>query len=581
MTNATPPAESAPIVSNDALRKAFEANLIESPEDKLREIVRKHAPGGGLRPNAPRAILVAHILQRCGALTVHSPLAEACLAIRPATRLIATLRPDAIYAHTPELAAAVGPAPFFLALLQNKNEDLRDWGGRQLANLRAEDLPDPETARKDLYGLLEAIGAPTAKAVAQNGQIRDLKTRIAELEKELKKAHAETQAERNRAEREIKHERAQLDFHLDKRDREIARLNAQIARAEREREARVAQEVSANLISAFRGWLAPAIHLEETAQANAAAPLLDRVEKALADQARYDRASSAAAKAQADLRAIETALRRVDTALAIAQAKCPTLLDVREELVAERARLRGLLADAADLPANLTAARLRGVIQASRESQQAALEDLLERAKQFRLIDNAEHTALCRDLRRRQALWGIEVADKDADKPQSPTDEASAIAQRNRALARGLRGAAPLLLFLDGHNILNGLSRYRVARGDARDHETSRKLLEADIAALVRDLPLVSARLVWDGATRSDHTLAANLHVHYSGGEGEHRADRYLLDLIGWAKKSRADATPCVLVSNDNDFQAEAKRLGAIACRLDDFTAFLNAALHA
>ena len=40
MTDATPPAESAPIVSNDALRKAFEANLAECPEDKLREIVR-------------------------------------------------------------------------------------------------------------------------------------------------------------------------------------------------------------------------------------------------------------------------------------------------------------------------------------------------------------------------------------------------------------------------------------------------------------------------------------------------------------------------------------------------------------
>ena len=101
--------------------------------------------------------------------------------------------------------------------------------------------------------------------------------------------------------------------------------------------------------------------------------------------------------------------------------------------------------------------------------------------------------------------------------------------------------------------------------------------MEDDVCRLLAGLPLVVGTLVWDGETRSDCTKSDNLSVRYSGGVGEHRADNYILQDLAF---HRQDGVPMVVVTNDNAFRGQAERLGAKACSLPDFEAFLTYALH-
>jgi type VI protein secretion system component VasF len=122
--------------------------------------------------------------------------------------------------------------------------------------------------------------------------------------------------------------------------------------------------------------------------------------------------------------------------------------------------------------------------------------------------------------------------------------------------------------------MLNGLGRYRVPRGKPQSHEDARKQLEKDIVRQFADLPLVSVHLVWDGAEKSQHNLGSNVLVHFSGGTGEHRADKYIINQMEFFK--RASDIPMVLVTADNGFAGDARKCGAEVCSLHDFEAFLN-----
>lgn len=582
--NDAPAPTRRPLATEASLRAAFDAFLQGIPEQTLRRFLTTRALcAKGVRPNAPKRALVALAAQTFAPrLRTRDGTLAALLGDcgHPLARLTALLEPAALRACAPALAVRFGADDLFLALFQDARDDVRALAQTLWDGADADDLPDPgraQTALADLFGPL--MGAADAPPPPNHARLAELRAQNETLEKTLRKERREAAEAAQRAEREKNAACKQLQFHIDERDRVLAALEAKAAKAEREREERLRAEVASRLITAFHGWLAPAIRAERLAQADPAAPILERVGAALAEQARLDRASASRARLRARLGDVEAALCRVDDALAGAQIRSAALLAVRDDLIALRETLRETLR-AEGLPpgASLLAAQLRSVIQASRQKQQPALEDLLRLAFRFRLIDAPEEAALRETLRRRQALWGIEVpADPAAPEPD-PTDPAAVIAQRNPDLARGLRGAAPLYLFLDGHNILNGISRYRTPRGEPMPHEAARKLLEGDVRALLQDRPLVYAQLVWDGATRSSYSLAENVTVHYSGGTGEHRADHYILDQIEYARGQGQG--PLVLVSDDNGFRGQAQRLGAACCRLHDFAAFLTNALH-
>ena len=136
-------------------------------------------------------------------------------------------------------------------------------------------------------------------------------------------------------------------------------------------------------------------------------------------------------------------------------------------------------------------------------------------------------------------------------------------------------GQTPAILLIDGHNVLFGLpARYMPARGTSLPDADKRKKLTDDIVRVTAPNPSVRAWIVFDGPTRSDTQASPNVRVTYSGGEGEHRADGVILDNLRFFKSSSPD-TLVLLVSNDNDLCASARRLGALGLAVLDLGAFL------
>jgi hypothetical protein len=88
-----------------------------------------------------------------------------------------------------------------------------------------------------------------------------------------------------------------------------------------------------------------------------------------------------------------------------------------------------------------------------------------------------------------------------------PDTEAAAIRRRNPHLAAAFEGREAVLLFLDGHNMLNGMGRYRTQRGKPQTHEDARKQVEKDIQHSQFVAVQVKASLLQNHSQRAEDAL--------------------------------------------------------------------------
>ena len=112
--------------------------------------------------------------------------------------------------------------------------------------------------------------------------------------------------------------------------------------------------------------------------------------------------------------------------------------------------------------------------------------------------------------------------------------------------AMDLRSGEPLEIW-DGWNLVLG------AKKEAKDR--------AELIARAQ----TSGRRVWiifDGHDENVHLLGANVRVSYTGGTGEHRADKFIVDFVRMAKYLGL-ADKVSVRTNDKDFQKTVQRLCA------------------
>ena len=103
--------------------------------------------------------------------------------------------------------------------------------------------------------------------------------------------------------------------------------------------------------------------------------------------------------------------------------------------------------------------------------------------------------------------------------------------------AMDLKGGEPLEIW-DGWNLILG------AQKEARDR--------ADLIAQAK----ASGKRVWivfDGPDENVHLLGANVRVSYTGGKGEHRADKFIVDFVRMARYLGL-ADRISVRTNDKDF---------------------------
>ena len=348
------------------------------------------------------------------------------------------------------------------------------------------------------------------------------------------------------------------------REREAA--STELARELRHREERLRAAVEARLATEAADWLTPtrAAAIEAGTPATVHEDLLECAAGALSRQAAADRHSGNRRILAARYEALTQRLAETRDALANALQPLPELATVEGELSAEVTRLGSLLnrrAGSAPLE-ELLAARMAVATVGDLQPMRGMLKQLAA----LGVFDADAAARLTETLENRQRVTGattLPLPDRgDAD--ESPA-----------GILRGaLRGRGAAILLIDGHNVLFGLQgRYLSPQGAAVPTGAARARLVEDVVRLMSDRPACRAWIVFDGPSRSESTPAGNVRVTFSGGEGEHRADAALLDNIRFFRAS--GEIPILLVTNDNDLLASARRLGARTLSALEFSAFL------
>ena len=147
-------------------------------------------------------------------------------------------------------------------------------------------------------------------------------------------------------------------------------------------------------------------------------------------------------------------------------------------------------------------------------------------------------------------------------------------------LSLALTDGMPCLLLIDGHNAQYGMpSRYNPQRGRRMTEHDKRQRLLRDVAGLIAPNPAMRACVVFDGPEHSEAEAGERVRVVFSGGKGDHRADRVLLDQIRFLKNE--GNAPCILlVSDDRDLCEKARKLGAGIVPVLEFGSFLPTTLE-
>ena len=542
---------------------------------------------GGFRAGNT-AVLRARALQvAAGTPLISSSLRRALITHSLNRTLVGLLSLAVLTDLRNDLAALFGAPRFLLALLVDEREEVRDLAARWMRQETVFLTVDPATATARIHDifarLVEAAGADVSAAATVPVTRETWKEAREQLEQQLRDTRAEsrrlkgvddrlarTRDQLTARERELTEAQTRLNeletmARTAVRERDAAKV--ELDRELRHREERLLAAVESRLAIEAGAWLAPARAVEAEAASTPAVtgdPLLARTAGALARQAAVDRHSGNRRVLTGRYELLTQQRADVRDALANALQPLPELVRMEAELSREIERLGALLNRGEGRVAleMLLAARMATAAPDELQNMHGLLQQLsalgvCEMQASVRLSGALENRLR---VARAIALPANDV-DEDDDTPTG-------------ILRRALGGKTPAILLIDGHNVLFGLQgRYFAPQGAAVPTSVSRTRLVDDVVRLTADRPTCRAWIVFDGPTHSESTPSANVRVAYSGGEGEHRADAALLDNIRFFRAG--DEISVLLVTNDNDLSASARRLGALTLSALDFCAFL------
>ena len=554
---------------------------------------------GGFRLN--RAALIRARIGQIALATevIEEPLRRLLARYSLNASVVAPLSVSFLNDHAAALSDLFGPVPMRLARLLDDRAAVRE-GEADTPPPAAEAAgaaEDPERSARGarilhehLAGLLDMVGAgapagdgnPAPGARAGSGEVR------ARLEEQLREArHAlrglkgsEARAGRLQTQLEACQEelrRAQAAQAAAAAAERQSRQSAQLLEADlrccrEQAELQVRRLVDARLAEEFCGWLgglrAPVVREAAHTRPPAGVDdiLMAQAEAALDAQARTDRVSGTRAALLARLRQLEAIRARCTDALGNALRPQPALAAAAEALRAEADRLRRVLE--LEAPDGLCPSLAAAVNCAAAESL-GAWRGIIGQLGETGALGAEEAAALLEGVHRRQAA----LAQAAEPAPEIRDDEIESPRGRLRAV---LLGRLPGILLLDGHNVLFGLqSRYRRPQDHVYPGRQAREWLVGDLVRLAADRPTCRVRIVFDGPERSDASASANVTAIYSGGEGEHRADKVLIEELRFFRQA-SEAAAVLLVTNDNSLAGEAARLGARALAPTDLIPFLG-----
>ena len=498
--------------------------------------------------------------------------------------LLTHLSTETLISTAPSWAALLGDHVFLIAALLDPRKPVRQQADKWMERSPHFLKMKPEKAITELSGVLEDIreilgveptSSPSVTKESWNEQREKLNQRIKTLQTENRRLKGvddknnrtntllkKEQEESSRLSKKLK----ESESALRKTRREFESVKAELQRETSRREERLQAALDISLSREFHGWLAEAKAVEIEVENNSSTKdVIDFAELALKKQIKADRHSGNRAKLNKRLQKLNKLLAEVQDILQNAISQSPELKEAEDKLEKEIQHLQELLHPQG--PTSPIEEILINKIHSVPDNTLPHLKDLPNELRELKLLNSKSLKKIEAEFRKR--LDAINALGVEIDPDLKARKDAAAL------LSRALAGKHPAILLLDGHNVLFGLqARYMPPRGTASPDKKKRQKLVDDVVRIAKPNPALRAVVHFDGHTRSDTDPASNVRVTYSGGEGEHRADKVIIDQIRFLKSAYPD-TDVLLVSNDNDLCKDARKLGAQDLAVLDFGAFL------
>lgn len=514
-------------------------------------------------------------------------------------RYPAPLNVEFLKVHLPAIFALYGREKFLVSLLLDDRKELGEIAADAIDNQLPAATDNAvieaykEASRSLAQGLLQDLHedfVPDEKAAgtADEGALRAAQSKIASLEEQLS-ATGRKRDESVAATKEIKArltvaEAAAakvpgLESALETAKTELIALKAKLKSAEAEladlkenQEQAVLALVQKELEEYHRKWIVAPEKFEtacrETLKLARDGDVLARAREVMARQREMDRASGNRGQLQARMEALRAAREEATGLAKDAITPLPALKTVIDDLGQEIAGIAAKLGMDAPAPdfVGLAQARIAGAGDAKELQSINQWLDLMDEmgivdARSMQNLYEAYHAKISLVYDTRQP-----VAIVPAREPQNALWR----------LKQGLAGNETMLLLLDGYNVILSLPDiYGGVNPDKSPGEEVRSMLTAQLQRIAASSPACEIRIYFDGPVSGARSISGNVKVIFSGGEGDHRADRAICDDLDYECRERSAMTR-ILITSDRELGSNAAQRGAQVVRVNEFAELLG-----
>jgi hypothetical protein len=414
-------------------------------------------------------------------------------------------------------------------------------------------------------------GDEPVAADAQEG----LRLRVQELEAALQERGdrrkdlraAQRRSERAEAElagiraeaREAREAREKAEKRIVTLEERLAAAAAERDRLEAEGEAAIARAVEERLAEVKHRYLRAALAEEALAASFAAdgTALHEQIETLLRRQAEQDRRFGNRESLRAELVVCRAGLDRVRVAAADALQPLAELQDAEVALRTRIEAVERVLGPRAEITVKPVVEALLLRVRAAKTCEGlASLATLIGHLGDEDVLDVADVARLHAAYEQRMAIiYGSRIPGVVTRPALDPAGEAM-----REAADRG----TPLAVFIDGHNVLFQLrALFEADFEEQQPRARAREALVALVQQFAAGRPHLRMHIHFDGPDPRRYRADPNVRVVYSGGKGEGRADRAILDDIEASHRTES-AMPRVIVTLDRDLAGKAYRHGAL-----------------
>ncbi len=504
--------------------------------------------------------------------------------------LFRVLSTEAIVHGCRELAVLFGRARFLTNIYLDPRNDLFDLIEKPFFD-RAEPMDPPtavQTLRQKFSPFLKVLHliAQADPASANLGnppetaqEARLLRERYERLQQTLASEKEQYQRTQERQKKRI----AELEAEIKKRDQDKqkthdahAEVRAQLYRLQQERQQQaedlnrhIQTRVQAELQSVQHAWLRELQGVENVAKGLPAAEVWQaRLDRVLKQQADHDRHYGNIRTIELRIEALRNAKERLDRACATALKPLPETARLLSETTEELTKLEASLPTFNPTAVSLTTFEA-SIQQSPSESELDHASQFIAEAKQRGILSDDHHRLLCQKINMRR-LYLIAL-----QRPNKPSTTPPQLTGTIAALWTALNKQEPLLLLVDGYNFLLSLHQFSDWLENGKPGEKARTLLTRLFIHLADRTPSCQVRLFFDSDKSSTDDASSSVHVFFSGGTGEHRADQCLLRHLE-TYRAEHSAIPCYVVTNDRDLARKARQSAAHSITVNQMNTVLD-----